>query len=375
MNERAKAWIGFAAIAIAFAAEACVRRAALTEPNQPPNQPAVRFRGHPPTAARTPDPLPAWLGAAPVMLAAPILEPSPDAPPWMQRAIYNPTAIVAPDRTGADVVHLLLRVEEQPRPGGWPTSRIAHAQSRDGFAFEVDGVVIEPSGPYEDSVEDPRVVEISGRYHVTYTAFRLRDRTARLSHAVSNDLVHWIKLGPMFPDGTLRIRTENPNKNWSKAGAILAKPIHGKFCMWFGDEAIYLATADRPEGPWTAEAEPVLRPRPGYFDGIMVEPGPAPTLDDDGNVLLLYNADGNPRGYEPGWAVFAGDDPTRVVRRSNTPIPGLGITHAWQRTGQVGQVSFLSGAVRFQGKHLFYTGAADSKTGVAWAPLSREARR
>jgi predicted GH43/DUF377 family glycosyl hydrolase len=100
-----------------------------------------------------------------------------------------------------------------------------------------------------------------------------------------------------------------------------------------------------------------------------VEPGPAPKVLPNGDILLYYNADGNPDGYQPGWAIFSGKDPSKIVRRSNTPIEGLGITQPWQETGQVNKVSFLAGEAQLNGRQFFYTGGADSKTGVASAPL------
>ena len=351
----------------------------------PPNQPSARFAGHPATAVRTPDPTPSWLGAAPVMNSKPALEPGPDMPVWARRAIYNPTAITAKGDSGKDVMHVFFRVEEQPAvKGGWPVSRIATATTKDGVHFSPLELVLKPeNGPpdasgkprwKEDSVEDPRIQKIGDEYHMTYTAYNVEDRTARLSHAVSKDLKSWTKTGPVFKDGNLGIETNNSNKNWSKSGAMLDKPVNGKYLMWFGDDQVYMATADSPSGPWTANPKPVLPTRPTFFDGVLVEPGPAPKVLKNGNILMYYNADGNPDGYQPGWVIFSGKDPSKIVERSNTPIAGLGITQPWQETGQVNKVSFLSGETVFNGKQFFFTGGADTKTGVATAPIAADVR-
>ena len=350
----------------------------------PPNQPAARFAGHPVTAVRMPDPVPEWLGAAPVMNSKPALEPGPDMPVWARRAIYNPTAITAKGANGKDTMHVFFRVEEQPEKGGWPVSRIATATTKDGVHFSPLELVLKPeNGPTdafgkprwkEDSVEDPRIQKIGDEYHMTYTAYNVEDKTARLSHAVSKDLKSWTKTGPVFTDGKLGIETQNSNKNWSKSGAMLDKPVNGKYLMWFGDDQVYMATADSPNGPWTANPKPVLPTRPTYFDGVLVEPGPAPKIMKNGDILMYYNADGNPDGYQPGWVIFSGKDPTKIVSRSNTPIAGLGITQPWQETGQVNKVSFLSGETVLNGKHFFFTGGADTKTGVATAPVAADLR-
>src|SRR5207247_3889035 len=99
---------------------------------------------------------------------------------------------------------------------------------------------------------------------------------------------------------------------------------------------------------------PVLSERPGYWDGRIVEPGPAPEIDEDGNIRLLYNGDAPPDGYGAGEVVFSGKNPRQVLRRSSTPF--LKVTEPWEREGQVGKVVFLEGMVRFKGKIFLYYG-------------------
>ncbi len=79
--------------------------------------------------------------------------------------------------------------------------------------------------------EDPRIVVVNGTFYMTYTAYD--GKTARLALARSKDLVHWEKLGIVFPEW-----------GWSKSGAILPIKINGKYIMYFGDSNIWIAYSD-----------------------------------------------------------------------------------------------------------------------------------
>ena len=61
---------------------------------------------------------------------------------------------------------------------------------------------------------------------------------------------------------------------------------------------IGLATARSVCGPWTRSDEPVLKPRPGRWDGTIVT-NPAPCVLPDGRILLYYRAN-TPNGLRIG---------------------------------------------------------------------------
>ena len=116
-----------------------------------------------------------------------------------------------------------------------------------------------------------------------------------------------------------------------------------------------------------------MRARRGRFDSGLPEVGPPPVLTKDG-VVLLYNgknADG-PRHdpalaagtYSVGQALFAADDPTKLLERTDKPFfePEL----PWERSGQYAAgTTFAEGLVRFHGRWFLYYGCADSRVGVA----------
>jgi len=78
--------------------------------------------------------------------------------------------------------------------------------------------------------------------------------------------------------------------------------------MYFGDLDMWIAYSDDLIH-WTAREEPVLRPRKGYFDSKLVEPGPPPILTEEG-ILLIYNGANEKLRYSVGWVLFDKDDPT-----------------------------------------------------------------
>ena len=254
--------------------------------------------------------------------------------------VFNPAVIRA-----GDTFYMLYRAED--RRG---VSRIGLATSRDGLEFiRRPEPVLGPSEPYEiwGGCEDPRLVEIAGRYWLTYTAYD--GHWAKLCLATSRDLVHWEKHGPIIP------------WPWSKSGAILARRIGDAYYMYFGDSSIWLARS--PDLlHWKILPQPVLRPRPGGFDSRGVEPGPPPLLTEQG-ILLIYNGWDDNITYRVGAALFSRDDPARLIARTDQPL--LEPTADWELRGAVPRVVFASALVEHLGRWYLYYGGADRQIGVA----------
>jgi predicted GH43/DUF377 family glycosyl hydrolase len=262
---------------------------------------------------------------------------------------------------------LLFRAQDEKH-----TSRIGYAESTDGLHFSVKPEpVLSPEADYEKNggVEDPRLVQISGTYYLTYTAYDTH--SAQLCLAVSNDLVHWQRKGIILPayKGTW-------NEQWTKSGAILPEQINGKWWMYYlgtrkdsdGQPRDYMGLASSNDLLHWRDAtdKPVLDRRPGAFDSRVMEPGPAPFVTDAG-ILLLYNGANEQLVYGPGWVLFDRKDPRRVIARAEKPfiLPTL----PWEKVGNVPNVIFLEGVIprdQSPGKLelLGYYGGADKYIGA-----------
>ncbi len=228
------------------------------------------------------------------------------------------------------------------------------ADSSDGVHFRrLNITVLYPTLKWEigSGCEDPGIVEVNGTYYMTYTAYD--GETARLALARSKDLIHWEKLGLVLPDW-----------GWCKSGAILPVKVNGRYIMYFGDSNIWIAySSDMIH--WVTDRDwAVLRPRKGFFDSKLVEPGPPPILTDHG-ILLIYNGADEDNRYSIGWVLFSLDDPSKVIARSSEPI--LEPTLLWERDGQVPNVVFATSLVDTGDKWLLYYGSADTYVGLAVA--------
>jgi beta-1,2-mannosidase len=313
---------------------------------------------------------------------------------WAAKDVFNPAAVVRDGR-----VHLLIRGEDTVGPYSG-TSRIGLATSHDGLRFEVEPEPVLFPGddqwhPWEwpGGCEDPRVVESpAGGYVCTYTAFD--GKTACLFVATSDDLRTWVKHGPAFA-GTPYAR------RWSKSGSIVTEVVDGRlvaarfddhFLMYWGEGTCFGATSDdlvhwHPvefdagsdrylsyrDGSWDVHRvpgsrvlRPLLFPRPGRFDSLLVEPGPPAVRTEDGVVLIYNGAALTATGvtYRPAQVLFDGADPISPIARSQGPClepdtTGLG--------GQVADVCFAQGLVLFQGVWHLYFGMGDSRIGCATA--------
>lgn len=297
---------------------------------------------------------------------------------------------------------MLYRAQDKiGKPGG--TSRIGLAESEDGYHFtRSPGPVLFPDNDaykkyeWEGGCEDPRIVEDEkGQYFMTYTSFD--GDKARLLVAVSKDLRHWTKQGPVFA----KAYNGKYLDKWSKSGAVVSKydndgriiatRVKGKYWMYWGDQNIWAATSDdlinwTPVEKASGEADPValrgealsmpdlkivVPTRQKKFDCDLVESGPPAMLTDKG-ILLIYNSRNIPSigdttlpegTYAASQVLLDKDEPTRIVHRLDNYF--MRPDKPYEVTGQVNEVCFLEGLALFKGKWFLYYGTADSKIAVA----------
>lgn len=322
-------------------------------------------------------------------VAEPVLAPGP--PDWQRGRVYNPGAVVIGDR-----VALVYRAQGVRRVRArhhwiWP-SVIGLAWSRDGVHFVPEPEpVLEPAAPAERAgVEDPRIVRVGRQYALTYTAYD--GARARLALALTTDrrLRTWRTRRLLFPR----------ERRWTKGGALLGQRLGGRYLLYFqmhelaaspAETHIWLASSPDLRS-WRIAPRPVLTPRRGHFDDLLVEPGPPPLLTPDG-ILLLYNAarasrSRRGRTFAAGWALLDRHDPSQVLERCEEPI--LTGEHATERQGRLPQVPFqralkdrgripgtifAEGLVFFRGRWLLYYGMGDTTIGVAANPATPLFRR
>ena len=348
----------------------------------------------------TPQSLPfgAWTRASDAPVIAPRKESSFVDPVtsqtvhWEALHTFNPAAVVRNGR-----VYVLYRAEDDSGSEiiGGHTSRLGLAASDDGIHFtrEAEPVFYAAKDAQEDretpgGVEDPRIVERpDGGYVLTYTQWSRKRGVYSVGIATSTDLHHWQKQGPAFT-GAYDGRYDNYKYKSAailttlRKGKVVAAQVAGKFWMYWGDLGIRLASSGdlihwTPIEDKAGEPRVILKPRPGMPDSDFPEAGPPPLLTPDG-IVMLYNAknkdgDGSDPRLKPGTysvevAVFAADDPGKLLRRTVDPVfkPEL----PFEQTGQYAAgTTFSEGLVLFKGKWWMYYGCADSFVGVATAPL------
>jgi predicted GH43/DUF377 family glycosyl hydrolase len=144
--------------------------------------------------------------------------------------------------------------------------------------------------------------------------------------------------------------------------------------------------ADGEHAPWAVHRvpgqralRPVLFPRPGRFDSLLVEPGPPAVLTERGIVLIANGANHPQHGqpslpgfaYQPGQVLFDAVDPASCIARSVEPF--LHADGAGETVGQVGNVCFAQALVLLGDEWLLYFGMADSRIGCARAPVATQA--
>ncbi|AYD47492.1 glycoside hydrolase family 130 protein [Arachidicoccus soli] len=311
---------------------------------------------------------------------------------WESSDVFNPGATV---KDGKIVV--LYRAEDNSAVGiGSRTSRIGYAESNDGIHLKrLSKPVLFPDHHQKEyewpgGCEDPRVaVTNGGTYVILYTEWNRK--LPRLAVALSKDLKHWHKYGPVFKKA-YNGRFFNLA---TKSASILTKlvngkleitKINGKYWMYWGEKHVYAATSEdlinwQPLVEKDGSLKILMSPRKGYFDSQLTECGPPAVLTKNGIVLLYngkndngVNADKNytPDAYCAGQVLFDAKEPTKVLHRLDKPF--LIPTADFEKSGQypAGTV-FIEGLVYFKNKWFLYYGCADSRVAVAiWNPSETE---
>jgi predicted GH43/DUF377 family glycosyl hydrolase len=330
----------------------------------------------------------------------PVIKPNPDATflnpinqetvHWEKAQVYNPAAVA---RDGTIVV--LYRAQQGP---GNTVSRIGYAQSEDGFHFTCAPTPVYRSSnddrqsyewmgsEHRGGCEDPRLAEApDGSYRMTFSEYGVKG--LRVGIASSTDLKHWTKLGSAF-DGT-KWETAHVKSaavvHEVKDGKLVAAKINGAYWMYFGENAVHLATSDdlthwKPLETAEGQMLTLMTPREGFFDSRLTEVGCQPVLTNDG-IVVFYNgsnlgaAKGEPtiprNQYCGGEALFDRKDPTHLIARLDKPF--IQPTYPWEKTGLFRSgTTFVEGLAVFHKRWFLYFGCADSFVGVATAPMNPE---
>ena len=344
--------------------------------------------------------LPDWAIGPFTQAPEPVIKPNPQSVfhcpiqdkeiNWEKSWVYNPAAAV---RDGKIIV--LYRAQQGP---GNTCSRVGYAESGDGFHFTCDPVpVFYPANDDQKSFEgkgiekfggceDPRLAESpDGVYILTYN-----QRPGSGPHqgiASSRDLKNWTKHGSVF-EGTKW--TNAKVKSFAvlhevKDGKLVAAKINGSYWMYFGLQAVYVATSQdfihwKPVEDGQGNMLTVMTPRNGFFDSVLTEIGPQSILTKKGIVVFYNGKNPNeknedkigdsliPKGmYCGGQALFDAKNPTHYITRLDTPY--IKPSFPWEIGGLYKDgTTFTEGLVLFKDKWFMYFGASDAFVGVATAP-------
>ncbi|WP_293878338.1 MULTISPECIES: glycoside hydrolase 43 family protein [unclassified Sphingomonas] len=144
---------------------------------------------------------------------------------------------------------------------------------------------------------DPDIIRVGKTYYMVASSFHFSPGIPILT---STDLVHWTILGHVLPrlpfapgydmpgPHTLTDAISKPVGGTRYAGGVWAPSIRfhdGRFYVYFAtpDEGIFMATATRADGPWSAPVKVIDQP--------LLE-DPCPFWDEDGTAWLVHSRHG-----------------------------------------------------------------------------------
>lgn len=155
---------------------------------------------------------------------------------------------------------------------------------------------------FADTVADPSVIRGKDGFWYAYgTSDPLREGEGaahRVPIARSSDLVHWTHVGDAFTDATL--------PSWATPDAGIWAPdiryVDGEYRLYYvvtrttvtselDDNAVGMATAPTPTGPWADSGAPLVGPRRGGpGNNFLWTFDPTAVTDTDGSQWLFYGS-------------------------------------------------------------------------------------
>ncbi|AQT67267.1 Beta-1,4-mannooligosaccharide phosphorylase [Anaerohalosphaera lusitana] len=278
--------------------------------------------------------------------------------PYPINSVFNPAAT----RFKGGIM-LLNRVEDLR---GF--SHLTTAFSRDGLSnWEIDDFpTMMPESTTEEQtfgLEDPRIVwlEEQQQYAIVYTSFS--EGGAVVSLAITKNFKTFARLGGMVPPE-------------DKDACLFPRRFNGRFALIHrpivrGEAHIWMSLS--PDLKHWGDHRVLLHTRHGYWDGARIGLGCQPIEIPEGWLIFYHGVRRTTANqiYRMGIALLDKEMPWKVLRRSEEWV--LGPREMYERIGDVGDVTFVSGAVvHEETNELFlYYGAADDKVAVAIADMDR----
>ncbi len=305
---------------------------------------------------------------------------------WMSANVYNPAAVVE-----GETLHLFFRADAPYGVGkddcgnNKMTCRIGHATSEDGEHFTVlPYPVLYPMPdeclPFEwwGGCQDLHIAEgDDGRFYMNYTAWTgkydgryeygqcLGDWQDVLLCAVSDDLIHWEKLGPALP------MAQRELWNHSRSGVIVstlekghpkAVKIGGKYWAYLSHRGYLASSPDLVRWKQEKDEDGNLiclfpqYPDIPYFAGSC-EAGAGAILEGD-TIAYYFNAMSKDGLWSIGCAYINRNNLKQVVTMEEKPLLKPELPHELQ--GHTKKPCIVCNTiVKFKGKTRMYYGAAD----------------
>ena len=337
-----------------------------------------------------------------------IMAPEPGNPQEIE-GVLNPAAIRGPDGE----LYLFPRLVARGNYSRIGIARVRFNDAGDPCGVQRLGIALEPEADYErlpnggGGCEDPRVtfVEPLHCYMMSYAA--LSAIGPRIAFAVSDDLIHWKRLGlaAFAPyDGIDFVHVDNKDASLfpvaipNHAGKMQMGMLHRPLFPGTRPEETACQAAAREvdlahESIWISYCPMAIDgPEPqhlGLFNShhrlatpvspwerLKIGAGTPPVLTRHGWLILYHgvsemaesNEDGRKLCYAAGVMVLSKEHPRVILYRSAAPV--LTPTLPQERDGTVANVVFPTGINRRDDLGLpdrfdVYYGMADSRIGVA----------
>jgi predicted GH43/DUF377 family glycosyl hydrolase len=203
-------------------------------------------------------------------------------------------------------------------------------------------------GPHEShGIMDARVTFMDGTYYITYLA--RGQHGFRLGLATTSDFLKVERHGLISEPDT-------------KAGALFPERINGRYVRLerpTAGSSIWISYSD--DLVYWGDSRLLVSPRGGFWDWSRVGAGPPPVRIEEGWLLIYYGVKKTSAGdlFRLGAAILDGDDPAKVVGRSNIPV--LSPREDYERIGDLMNIIFSTGAiVGSDGNVQIFYGGADS---------------